>query len=500
MQLEGIIAVPWLIFIGVVVGVVILNLILVKCYTHSQKGEAFTTIASVFSLSLTLLTVFMIPVDIFSVTHSSSAGPFQAVKIIYYALYGGVLLFAFIIMPVAYFFYESYDPEGTTSQRCCDTFKYSIAFIIIVIVLFITGLVIKPGVKINDRDIHTWIEHLFDTSNRGENAISFVIACLTLLGYLVWISYTAYGLSAFPIGLIKGKRSASDEKVNYEQKTQGFRSLWKKLSSKEQKTKRDENKIRFLKDEERTAEIRSKRLEKATTGCMRIFVIFRPFAFIFGFLFLLVSLLIVISISLTNIDKVMQDYCGSKCGFFLQYGPKLFNPFDQLLVVVSRFFPMDYIIMALVVCYIFISTISGVTAIGIRFLWMKLFPFKIRGTAPQGLLCASWLLMLSVLALNNQIITLAPTYATFGSQKQKIDNGTTVPCSFKYLAPNGTCRMTVIGALVSKVNITMPFFGIAFYWMTWAFILFWLVGLFVAICKKKASNIEEYSDDELGDF
>eukprot|EP01121_Diplochlamys_sp_Union-15-3_P002663 TRINITY_DN1238_c0_g2_i3.p1 TRINITY_DN1238_c0_g2~~TRINITY_DN1238_c0_g2_i3.p1 ORF type:complete len:168 (+),score=5.42 TRINITY_DN1238_c0_g2_i3:332-835(+) len=163
---------------------------------------------------------------------------------------------------------------------------------------------------------------------------------------------------------------------------------------------------------------RFKRLERMTGGIMKVFVIFKPITFIFGIVLLLATLLIMLSIIMTITDKIMQDYCGSKCGFFLQYGAKLFNPLDQLLVIVSRFFPFDFVIMAFIVVYIFLCTMNGITRIGIRLLFFKLFSFRIRGTSPQGLLFAAWLLMLCVLALNNQVITLAPTYATFGSQRQ----------------------------------------------------------------------------------
>lgn len=65
--------------------------------------------------------------------------------------------------------------------------------------------------------------------------------------------------------------------------------------------------------------------------------ILRPFTFLFGIVFLLLTLLIVISISLTALDKILNSYCGAKCGFILKY-PQIFNPLDKLLVLLSAVF------------------------------------------------------------------------------------------------------------------------------------------------------------------
>jgi len=410
------------------------------------------------------------------------------------------MICAFVLIPFSYFYFEAFDPiNDSTGRRFWNAFKFSAGFLLCVIILFIIGLVVKPGIKPDaDSDLKEWAKDLFDTANRGEGAISFVIACLTLLGYLAWMTFTAYGLSALPIGLIKGKLSANIEKAKYDREIINARNARQTTAKRGYLSRADEDRASLLKDTERKASVRAQRVEEETGGWRKILIIFRPFAFIFGIVFLLLSVLIIISIMLTNIDKVMQDYCGAKCGYFLQYGRKLFNPLDSLMVLLSKFFPIDYIVYGCVILYIFFCTVSGVTRIGIRILCIKMFPFRKSGTAPQGLLCAAWVLILSVLALNNQLITLTPQYATYGSQEQHFVNKSEVPCSLEWVT-NGTCRMTVIGRIVNRVNVGMPFFGVCFYWMTWGFLLCYLIGLIFAICRGKASNIEEYSDDELNE-
>jgi LMBR1 domain-containing protein 1 len=69
------------------------------------------------------------------------------------------------------------------------------------------------------------------------------------------------------------------------------------------------------------------------------------------------------------------------------------------------------------ILYFFLATMSGIIAIGIRFLWMTLFKITKSATAPQGLLVTALLLTLSLLALNyTMTTTVAPGYAHFGSQ------------------------------------------------------------------------------------
>ena len=80
-------------------------------------------------------------------------------------------------------------------------------------------------------------------------------------------------------------------------------------------------------------------------------------------------------------------------------------------------FPLDYAFMVLVIVYFFMATMSGIITIGVRFLWVALFRIRKGATMPQGLLFASVLLMLALLALNYSLTAVvAPGYAHFGSQ------------------------------------------------------------------------------------
>ena len=46
----------------------------------------------------------------------------------------------------------------------------------------------------------------------GEAAISFIVAGLTIVGLGLWSVYTAYGMGALPLFLIKGQKSLEETK------------------------------------------------------------------------------------------------------------------------------------------------------------------------------------------------------------------------------------------------------------------------------------------------
>lgn len=155
----------------------------------------------------------------------------------------------------------------------------------------------------------------------------------------------------------------------------------------------------------------------------------------------------------------------------------------------------------LFVLYMFFTTLSGVVHIGVRFLWVKMFRFEHGRTLPQGLLLATVILMFALLALNFELNAMAPQYVNWGTQTYVSANGTVLPCapgasSFNSSLPS-TCTMTQIGVFVTRISYKLSFFGSVFYWVGWVFIACWLIGLVVAIVRRRAANVEEDSDSEL---
>jgi len=344
------------------------------------------------------------------------------------------------------------------------------------------------------------LKKILSSQNIGEASISFAIACLTVIGYLFWIIYTAYGLSAFPIGIIKGKKHIAEDTSDItsnlqvtKEKASAIQSKY--LSGAKKISKKDSEQLDLLKRKERILARQNTRLQGEYTGWRKVWSMMKPFMFIFGILFLLFSIIIWVSILLTNIDKAANSgtFCGSQCGFILAY-PKVFNPLDYMLTELSKYFPLDYIVLGLIIFYIFFTTLSGIIQIGVRFLWVNLYKIRRGSTPPQGLLLASVILMFSVLSLNMELTTLAPRYANWGSQTYINPNSTVVvPCSLD--APPGACYMTQIGTIINRISIRTTFFGIIFFGATWIFIATTFLSFFIAAFKAKSSNVESRESD-----
>lgn len=115
---------------------------------------------------------------------------------------------------------------------------------------------VKPGETPDSfGNTKAWAEHLVTQGNFAEASISFAIACLTVLGFFCWLTYTAYGLSAFPIGIIKGRKHISEEVSGLYTGLESAREEANAIKSKylggKQMSKKDSDRLELLKRKER---------------------------------------------------------------------------------------------------------------------------------------------------------------------------------------------------------------------------------------------------------
>jgi len=102
------------------------------------------------------------------------------------------------------------------------------------------------------------------------------------------------------------------------------------------------------------------------------------------------SVLIIYSMLVNNIDRLMHSECGFKCGYLLDKSPSFFNPMDTLLRVLSshheNFYSvqlfLDTILFATVLLYTFITILYGIIKIGISFFSYSLYRIRRRDTMP----------------------------------------------------------------------------------------------------------------------
>jgi len=175
---------------------------------------------------------------------------------------------------------------------------------------------------------------------------------------------------------------------------------------KHNKLKRESDRLRNLRDVKPETKLNSLENMWNTVAPLRI---------VAGIFLLGVSLLLVVSILLSTIDRFQNSDCGASCGYALTQA-SLWNPIDKGMVTFSKVFPIDYIFFALLVFYFMIATINGLVALGVRCLCYKLYDVVKGQTQPHALVMGTWLIMMCMLVLNMQIITLAPQYSTFGQE------------------------------------------------------------------------------------
>lgn len=526
----------WLPFVAILLFILVFSTIYVRHFMSKYDSECSSTLAAVLGLSTALVTSSLVPVDIFLVSYmKDSSGNFrewannssirdmveQSVLISYYVMYGLMTFFFFLFLPFMYFFFEEKDDveQPSTASRCCGALKYTIVFVFIASVLLILGAFLpkRDIVPSNETDWQK-IDDLFKSlgDNRGEDALSFLISTLSLIGMLAIITYTSYGMSAMPIRLIQGYRSISHERNTAAQvrvnATERIQAIKDRYTGRRTMSSRDRTRIAELEENRRFVERQERHLAEEQNSCLRkCLLVFRPFEIFIGCFFLLIALLIFLSLLLTNIDKAMNSL-GFKMGYAL---PKrtLPNPIDMVLVFSQKAYPLDYIIMVFIIIYLVFCSISGIRNLGIWFFCVRLYKIRPHRTNPQGMLMLSMIMMLIVVAINIVLFELTPQYSSFGSELYlnttvNLDaNGTVTkhlyPCDVS--ASSDQCVITRMAMLLTRFFHKMWFFGAAYYWSSWLFLALIPIGFIAVIVRRRRSAIEgaveeddfEESDDDL---
>jgi LMBR1 domain-containing protein 1 len=349
---------------------------------------------------------------------------------------------------------------------------------------------------------------------------------LITLGTLLYVLYTGAGLALLPVSFIKSAPSVSAPQLSettasqLEQNRERQRQLEMRNAGRtDGMPQKDRRELDALAREERTL-VRRERLAAEAQGegqsflvrtWTKICAIFRPIKLIGGILLILLSLLIWVSMLITAIDKAANSVCKQHCGYILAH-ITVFQPINWIFVQSARAFPVDYILMALMVILFFSSSISGLAAIGIRFLWLRIFQIRKGRTAPQALLMATVLLALIVLGINYALVMIvAPQYSTFGTQtfcdlpshypdEQPNCKGhpeAVKPCS-EYVnrhSSTQTCTPTFMSSFLNRITLNWPVFGAIDFWAQFAFLGVFLIVFLLSLFRAPKLNISEFDED-----
>jgi len=516
-----------------------------------RERSAIVSVVSILSLTALLATVLLLPVDIalVSATSSTSLGAKKhwatperidqillTLRIVYYSLYTFDALLCLLVIPFAYFWYEEYDEiefeeEGRTwTSRLFSAAKYTLFFVALVVILFLLGFFVPAA---GDSSKAHWDLDYFKklvAQNHGEKALTFALGLLVTLGTLLYVVYTGAGLALFPISMIKSAPSISAPQLSattasqLEQNRERQRQIeMRHAGRQDDMPRKDRRELDALVREEQTL-VRRERLAAEAQGegrsklyqfWLKLCALFRPIKMLGGILLLVLSVLIWVSMLITGIDKAKNSVCKHRCGYILGH-IHVFQPLNWIFVQSAKVFPVDYVLMALLILFLFGSSISGIATVGIRFLWVRIFQIRRGRTAPQALLMATVMLALIILAINYSVAMLiAPQYSIYGTQTFctnepkhpgdqpdcKRHSDLIRPCSeaLKYSHAKDVCTPSVMSTFLNRVTITWPFFGAVDFWAQFAFLGVFLVVLITAIIRTPKVNMHEIDEDAEAD-
>ncbi|KAK3942765.1 LMBR1-like membrane protein-domain-containing protein [Diplogelasinospora grovesii] len=538
---------------GVAVALCLLVAI-ITTFTWQMPRERSIFVSTVVIVSLTslLATVFLLPVDIALVSSTTSAtlgakkdwatpervdDILWTLNVVYYSLYSFDALLCLLVIPFAYFWYEEYDEveeeEGTRSfgSRFLGAMKYAIFFILLVVILFLVGFFVPAAGQ--DHGNHLDLDYFkrLLAANNGEKALTFALGLLMTLGTLLYISYTGAGLALLPVSFIKSAPSISAPQLSQttatalERNRERQRQLEMRNAGRpEGMPQKDQREMDALLREERTL-VRRERLAAEARGeghgwvfrtWTKVQAVCRPLKLLGGIFLLLLAIVVWVSMLITGIDKAANSVCKSHCGYILGH-INVFQPINWIFVQSAKAFPVDYVLMALLVLFFFSSSITGIATVGIRFLWVRVFQIKKGRTAPQALLIATVMLALIILAINYAMaMMVAPQYAIYGTQtfcanpprhpgeqpdcREHLDM--VRPCSevFSNPAAKDVCTPTVMSTFINRVTLNWPFFGAVDFWAQFAFLCVFLVVFVTSLFRTPRLNLseldEEAEDDE----
>ncbi|KAJ5716788.1 lysosomal cobalamin transporter [Penicillium malachiteum] len=535
----------WIVYAVVIAILLAVASVFIYVYQTPRDRSPSVTLTCIIAITSLLATVLLLPVDVALVSSTTSSRLGQrknwatqdavdnitfSLTIIYYLLYSLDALLCLLVIPFTYFWYEEYDEvasetgEQSVGQRLWGALKYTLSFVAIVVILFLVGFFVPISKDKKGLDLDYFKRLL--TENHGERALTFALGLLMTLGIFLYVLYTSVGLALFPISLIKTAPSISSPtlRASTAQQLEINQERQRQLQGRcggnpELLSSKDRRELDTLGREERTL-IRRQRLAEEAQGegrswfmraWFKIEAVFRPFKLLGGLLLLLVAFITWVSMLLTTIDKAKNSICKHQCGYILGH-INIFNPVNWALVQSAKVFPVDYAIFTVLVLLLFSSSVVGIAAVGIRFLWIRIFQIRKGHTSPQALLMATVMLLLMILALNYSIsMVVAPQYATFGPQTFcdraptmpfgqpdcSDDKDLIKPCSelAKNPAAQRVCTPSVASTFLNRVTFNFPFFGVVFFWSQFVFLGVYLVVFITSLFRSPKLDERQLDED-----
>lgn len=164
----------WIVYAIAIAILVAVASIFVYIYQTPRERSAAVSTVCIFTITALLATVLLLPVDValVSSTTSSKLGRRKdwatqhevdkitySLTIVYYFLYSLDALLCLLVVPFTYFLHEEYDEvdseEGAQSLggRIWGALKYTLAFIVLIVILFLVGFFVPVARSSRDSNL-----------------------------------------------------------------------------------------------------------------------------------------------------------------------------------------------------------------------------------------------------------------------------------------------------------------------------------------------------------
>lgn len=445
-----------------------------------QISSKFVNVICIFALYLSLICLFTAPVDVYLLENSLPEvhANAQVLKVLYQAYFVVLASYSFFGVPLVYNYAKQTEIAHLTMrfsarQRFGAALKRTACFFLGFSLIMIITMVILLCGKPASTDIE-WLKPLLKISSDLEMLLRLLIGILVLFGLYLWIFVASRGLASVPLVGLLMEDHGNDENRNTFQDllnenametqatSQTKETILRRYATSQQLSAADVDRLQQLKLREQILEDRRGVLD----ANLKQFTIGKRLSYWkipIGVLLLLISLLILVSLLITSLDKMLHS--SYEKGFLLNQ-PQFPNPIDGLLVIASHFFPLDYVLFGVLFLYFFLVSFVVLTRHGLRFLCFRMDRLQPRLTSSSTMTIVSLVMIYMAMVGLFCILTLAPQYATFGHQAYVDEaSGLVKPCTLAEAAKSEAqhCRMTQLAHFYNTLAVTVPMFGSTFF-------------------------------------
>lgn len=375
----------------------------------------------------------------------------------------------FVVIPFLHFFNE--ESESNARDRFYKALKISLGFLVPALILVGIG-----ALKNYNMDPNTIFDKIVTIKGvtKFQGSILMVLTLIYTMGFVNVSFYTASGLFSWPIGLLLGTTSiaercdvVSDQSDLYRVRINNLREKARigQLTTREQEQlARAEEDLRRLDQEETIL------TGYSSSWSYKLRYIIRAIQIIAGLLLGCLSILLVATLIIVNVDRLLHSG-GPRQGYIL-LKLQIFNPLEYVLVKAQDLIFVGPLPLLVITSFLVVATISGIRNLGLWFMFARLHRVKVGRVPPQALLYTCITIMLAAAAFNLTLFSLAPQFVTFGDQNYKSTdtNGTVVvkPCSLGDY--HSDCILTRSSIMLMRIMSALWIFGTIFYWWGWAFV------------------------------